>query len=106
MTPDLINGLFFEALGSLMICVNIYRILVDRRSRGVSIWSVSFFTLWGYWNLYYYASLGQWWSFTGGMAMVVSNTIWVTLLFYYWRREVWYQNHHHLRAIERAYGQI
>lgn len=105
MTPDLINGLVFELLGSLMICVNIYRILVDRRSRGVSIWSVLFFTLWGYWNLYFYSQLGQFWSLLGGLCMVASNTVWVALLFHFWRKEV---RGRKMAVINyrRVYGQI
>lgn len=34
----------------------------------------AFITAWGLWNLYYYPSLDQPWSFYGGVALVCVNT--------------------------------
>lgn len=96
MTPDFINGLF-EGLGALMICISIRRVLIDRMSRGVSPWSILFFTVWGYWNLYFYAHLGQSWSLSGAVLMVASNTTRVGLLIYYRRKEI-----RELKLLERT----
>jgi hypothetical protein len=79
---DTINGLF-EMTGAVLCWVNVVRILRDRQVKGVS-WAVSaFFSLWGFWNLYYYPSLGQWASFAGGVALVTANTTWVVLAIHF-----------------------
>lgn len=78
---DAANGLF-ESLGALSIWMNVRTILKDRKTRGVSWFATSFFTSWGFWNLYYYPSLGQWVSFTGGLFIVAGNSVW---LYYMWK---------------------
>lgn len=79
---DLINGCF-ELLAGFMVLNHCRAVLRDKAVAGVSILSTIFFSAWGYWNLYYYPSLGQWWSFAGGILIVVSNTAWVILLIKY-----------------------
>jgi hypothetical protein len=90
MTPDQFNGLF-EACGALMIWVSIRRTLRDRVVRGVSAWSVTFFTVWGYWNTYFYIHLDQPWSLAGAVVMVLSNSTWVALLI----RFRWHEHRRH-----------
>ncbi len=85
MTPDIINGLF-ECLGGIFITLSIIKLHKDKSVRGVSLYPVAFFSVWGYWNLYFYPSLGQWWSFWGGIGVVVMNTIWLGQLIYYSKR--------------------
>lgn len=84
MTADTINGLF-ELGMAIMLCLSVRRLWRERRVRGVSFWAVFWPTLWGYWNLYYYPSLGQWWSFAAGIAVVTANTTWVVLALL-WRK--------------------
>ena len=80
--PDLINGLF-ECFGGFFI-LNHCRVLhKDKKVNGVSIISTIFFLLWGIWNIYYYPLLDQWISFMGGLFIVVSNLIWISLLLTY-----------------------
>jgi len=82
---DFING-FFEMGGGVMCFLNVLRILKDKQVMGVS-WGVqAFFASWGWWNLIYYPSLGQWVSFVGGILLVTTNTAWVVLAIYYTRR--------------------
>jgi len=38
---------------------------------------------WGYWNILYYPSVGDWYSFTGGLFIVTANTVWVAMQIYY-----------------------
>lgn len=83
--PDLING-GFELWGGFSILGHCKAVLRDKAVAGVSIPSVVFFTAWGYWNLYYYPSLHQWWSFSGGILIVIANSIWVALLLKYYKR--------------------
>lgn len=84
--PDLING-GLELGGGVMQLANVRRLRRDKTVRGVD-WRVSaFFAIWGVWNLYYYPSLGQWASFTGGLAIVAGNIIWLLLALHYHRLE-------------------
>ena len=82
MLPDFVNGLF-EFCGAGFIGLHIQQILRDKAVRGVSILATTFFATWGLWNLFYYPHLGQWWSFTGGLAIVTANTIWIGLMLRY-----------------------
>ena len=78
----MVNGAF-ETAGGLFILLSVRRLLRDKKVRGVSMLPVIFFTAWGFWNLAYYPSLGQWWSFAGGIGIVLANTVWLGLMFLY-----------------------
>lgn len=82
MSADLFNGLF-EAIGGLLILNHCRAVLRDKAVKGVSIFSTTVFCMWGFWNLYYYPSLDQWWSFSGGIVIVAANAVWVGLLLKY-----------------------
>lgn len=82
MTPDMINGLF-EFIGGLLLLFSVCKLHKDRIIRGVSWLPVSFFAAWGIWNLYFYPSLGQWYSFWGGVFLVTINTFYVIQMFYF-----------------------
>jgi hypothetical protein len=82
MSADLINGLF-EFCGGLLILNHCRVLLRDKAVAGVSVFSTAVFTSWGFWNLYFYPSLGQWWSFAGGLAIVCANALWLALMFKY-----------------------
>jgi len=82
MDNDLMNGLF--ELGGALFVLNHSRVLYfDKAVKGVSLISLIYFLAWGFWNLIYYPSLGQFWSFIGGIGLVIANLIWVTLFVYY-----------------------
>ena len=91
MTPDLINGLF-EICGSVMIWRNVLQLYRDKMYRGIHIEPTAFFMCWGFWNLYYYPHLDQWWSFWGGVSIVFANTVWVGQMLYYGRGEHAHRN--------------
>lgn len=82
MINDYVNATF-EIMGGGFVLDHCRIVLRDKAVKGLSIVSVFFFTLWGYWNIYYYPSLGQWASFWGGVFIVIANTWWVTLLLKY-----------------------
>lgn len=84
MNNDIINGLF-EVAGGLLCWLNVWKILKDKKVQGVFWPASAFFSVWGFWNLYYYPSLGQWVSFWGGMFLALGNTTWVALAAYYSR---------------------
>lgn len=79
---DFINAVF-ESFGGLFIGLSCWRLHQHKKALGISLWHVWFFMAWGYWNLYYYPSLGQWWSFAGGVGVVIANTIWFVMILYY-----------------------
>ena len=83
---DLINGLF-ESTGCIFVLFNIHRVLKDKKVRGVSLWACSYFTVWGFWNFWYYSNLNQWLSFSGGALIALANLIWVLLMLYYIKKE-------------------
>ncbi len=70
MTPDIINGLF-EFFGGVLLWANVRALHRSKKFLGVSIVPVAFFTSWGLWNLYLYPAVGLWWSFLGGINIVV-----------------------------------
>lgn len=82
MTPDLINGLF-EFVAAGFLCVDVHHLYRDRTTKGVFWPGRGFFTAWGLWNLFYYPNLNQWFSFTGGVAIVTVNLIWCILAWRY-----------------------
>jgi len=79
---DLING-GFEIFGGAAMALNVLKLYKDKKTRGVN-WSTQvFFTSWGFWNLYYYPSLGQWVSFLGGLSLVIANAFYIALMWRY-----------------------
>ena len=83
---DCVHGTF-ELAGGFFILLHVLRLLRDKEVRGVSAIAVAYMTLWGFWNMYYYPFLAQWFSTFGGAAIALINTAWVVLLFYYLRKE-------------------
>jgi hypothetical protein len=86
MTPDFVNGMF-EAFAGAMIAMHCRRLLIDKLVRGVSVVATTFFTAWGFWNLFYYPHLEQMWSFYGGLVVVSANAVWLSLMLYYTHRD-------------------
>lgn len=82
MTPDHVNSLF-EFTGGLFLLLNVMHLYRHKVVRGVHWVSVSFFSAWGYWNLYYYPAIEQWWSFAGAAGVAAANTAWLVLIIYY-----------------------
>lgn len=81
-TNDFINGLI-EFTGSLFLFWNCYSVWKDKDVKGVSVLSTAFFAIWGGWNIYFYPSLHQWYSFTGGLFIVTANILWISLMIKY-----------------------
>lgn len=79
---DLINA-FFEGFASVAVLNHCRAILKDKRVAGTSIVSTVFFTSWGFWNMYYYHSLGQMFSWFAGFTVCFANCFYVYLLFKY-----------------------
>lgn len=85
VTPDQINGLI-EFIGSGFTWMNVRRVIYAQGYEGLYLPAIIFFMSWGAWNLYYYPSLGQWWSFAGGLSLVCANVAWVGGMMWYGRK--------------------
>jgi hypothetical protein len=86
MKVDHINA-FFEGGGALLQLLNIRQLLRDRTVRGVHWLPLSFWTVWGFWNVEYYSNLTQWWSFTCGIGVVACNCVNLFLMWRFWPSE-------------------
>lgn len=82
LTPDCINGAF-ELLGSLFTWMNVRRVVRDRGYAGIYLPVTVFFFSWGFWNLFYYSHLDQWWSLAGGSSLVLANLSWVSVMLWF-----------------------
>lgn len=69
-----------------MVWANVLAVWEDKSVAGVRWWTVSFFALWGFWNLYYYPHLDQWWSLAAACFIAAANVAWCFLLIKYTRR--------------------
>ena len=83
---DLANAIK-EVIAGLFCWNNVRLLIRDREVKGISILTIAFFSLWGYWNLYYYPWLNQILSFIGGIVVVSANTTWVIFAVYYTRKK-------------------
>lgn len=83
---DLINSGFEASAGFFVL--NHCRVLMREKAvRGLSVVSIIFFSMWGIWNIVYYPSLGQWFSFCGGIFVTTANMIYTMMILYYRRQE-------------------
>jgi hypothetical protein len=80
--PDQLNA-GFEALAALLIWLNVADVWKKKATAGIHWIPLSLFTIWGYWNLFYYPHLGQWWSFAAAGFVAVANSAWLWLVVKY-----------------------
>lgn len=85
MTLDHINAVF-EGGSALFIASNVRRLYVDKKLSGVNVATTAWFSVWGFWNLFYYFGLAQWFSWAMGAFVFLANTTWVILALVYRRR--------------------
>jgi hypothetical protein len=81
---DVINA-SFEMSGGFFLILNVLKLRVDKIVRGISWITVLFFTVWGFWNIYYYAELSQWASWFATMFICFVNCVYTFQLIYYTR---------------------
>ena len=81
---DFINGVF-EAGIACFLFKGVLMLRTDKEVKGFYWPTVAWTTAWGIWNLAYYPHLGQWFSFSGGVAVVLVNITWLAHVAYYKR---------------------
>ena len=69
----------FQVGAIIFLCFNIRRLYIDGELKGVSIWMISFFTLWGYWGIHMYTELHQFWSMVTNIGIALAYTAWLAL---------------------------
>ena len=79
---DSINA-FFDFGAAVALWRNVAQLRRDKRVQGVCISSTVFFTLWGYWNVWFYPSNGFPLSCIAGVFVVAANTAWIGLVIRY-----------------------
>ena len=85
--PDLINGCF-EGIGALFLTINVKKLYKEKELKGVSWIPTTYFSLWGVYNIYYYSHLQQMLSWYGGIAIVLVNAVWLSMIYYYYRKKL------------------
>lgn len=80
--PDAVNSVF-EFLGTPFVLVSLIKVIRNKNSNGVSYLTLLFFSVWGYWNMFFYSHLEQWLSFTASIALALTNTAWMVAVLYY-----------------------
>lgn len=79
---DKLNGTF-EAAGAVLLWYDVRVVYLHKQIRGIWWPARTFFMVWGFWNILYYPSLDQWWSFWAGVALVSANAVWCALAYRY-----------------------
>jgi uncharacterized membrane protein YfcA len=86
MMLDSVNA-FFELGGSFFVALHCLKLYRDKKVRGVSAACIAYMVLWGFFNLIYYPSLGQWRSAIAASSVAIINSVWLCQMIYYKRKE-------------------
>lgn len=76
----------FEFMGALMRTYDCYHLHKAKRFLGGSLFTASFFFVWGLFNTVFYPSLGQTWSLVAAVLLTIVNGIWILMAVFYNRR--------------------
>lgn len=76
LQPDQINAII-SVTGSGFLWANVYSLYKEREVKGVHWGSVAYFTALGFWNLFFYSTLNQWYSALAGVSGVGANIVWL-----------------------------
>ena len=76
--PDMVNAAISLA-GSCFLWANVRSLYQEKEVKGIHWSSVAFFTALGFWNLFYYSTLSQWYSAVAGISGVTANVVWLLM---------------------------
>ena len=82
-TIDIINSIGFESMSCIFLSLNVVALYKHKVVKGISITSSSFFALWAIWNVFYYFSLDQRFSFMVAVLVAVLSSWWCVLAIWY-----------------------
>lgn len=81
-STDMFNACF-ELGGAALTLLSVRALMRDKKVRGFSPAPIVFFTVWGVWNLWFYSSLGQWFSMFASSTVLAVNAVWLLLIWKY-----------------------
>lgn len=84
-----VNGAVFECVGGALVWLNVRRIWRDRAVAGFEPGVSLFFGLWGLWNIFYYAAVGDPVSMWAAVLLGGGNMTFAVLAIYYSRIRPW-----------------
>jgi hypothetical protein len=79
---DAVNG-FFELVSAFMVYLHIRVIKKDKEVKGMSIVPIVFFTVWGFWNIFFYPYNGLYLSAIAGAVLALVNSYYFYLIMKY-----------------------
>ena len=79
---DFITSLF-QAGAVLFLLLNVRQLWRDKELKGISLWMILYFTLWGYWGIYMFWDLKQYWSMLTNIGIAGAYTVWIGLAAFY-----------------------
>ena len=79
---DITNALF-EGGMIWFLGRSVFQLYRDKQVKGIHPSLLFWTTSWAIWNLYYYPSLGQSYSFWAGLGVVGVNFVWLVMMLYY-----------------------
>lgn len=82
MSWDACNAVL-EVAWTVVLCLSIHRILVDREVKGISAWHIALTAFTAVWFIAFYVHLGQWWSVLSSLVYCVAVSTWVATIVWY-----------------------
>ena len=80
---DLMTAAFTFGAAMFLI-LNIRQLLIDKEVKGVSIYTISYFTTWGYWGIFlFYKMPNMLWTVFASVVLAVTYSVWLGLAIYY-----------------------
>jgi hypothetical protein len=76
---DWVNSLFCLG-GAVFILFSILKVRRDKQIKGISWAHVIFFHAWGWWNLFFFAMIGEKFAFACAVVLVVTEAVWINEL--------------------------
>lgn len=77
----------FTVGAALFLLLNIRQMLVDRSLKGVSVYTIAYFTAWGYWGIFlFYAMPNMVLTFVASVILAIAYSVWLGLAIYYKRK--------------------
>lgn len=73
----------FQLGAVFFLCVNIFQLYKDRELKGISMFMMTFFTVWGYWGIFMFYTLGQPFSMWTNVGIAGAYTVWLGMAIFY-----------------------
>ena len=82
---DILNGIFVFC-GSVLVWINVFKLVKDKEVKGISVTVQTFFAIWGIWNIFYFYHLSLPYSMIANFILGLGNATWCAIVFYFKHR--------------------